>query len=89
MVSGCSPTTHILKSLSFSPRRRRAERRWAKTLGMRRTTALPAGASALPGASSPFIAKFVQSSSVFVALFEDYPGFRSGSFSMVANIPQK
>lgn len=34
------------------------------------------GPPPLPGASSPFIAKFVQSSSVVVALFEDYPGFR-------------
>jgi Carboxypeptidase regulatory-like domain len=34
------------------------------------------GPPPLPGASSPFIAKFVQSPSVLVALFEDYPGFR-------------
>jgi hypothetical protein len=34
------------------------------------------GPPPLPGASSPFIAKFVQSSSVLVALFEDYPGYR-------------
>ena len=34
------------------------------------------GPPPLPGASSPFIAKFVQSSSLLVALFEDYPGFR-------------
>lgn len=34
------------------------------------------GPPPLPGASSPFIAKLVQSPSVLVALFEDYPGFR-------------
>jgi hypothetical protein len=34
------------------------------------------GPPPLPGASSPFIAKFVQSSSLLVTLFEDYPGFR-------------
>ncbi len=34
------------------------------------------GPPPLPGASSPFIAKFVQSGSVLIALFEDYPGFR-------------
>ena len=34
------------------------------------------GPPPLPGASSPFIAKLVQSSSLLVALFEDYPGFR-------------
>ena len=34
------------------------------------------GPPPLPGASSPFIAKFVQNSSVLIALFEDYPGFR-------------
>lgn len=34
------------------------------------------GPPPLPGASSPFIAKFVQNPSVLVALFEDYPGFR-------------
>ncbi|HEX4136195.1 MAG TPA: carboxypeptidase-like regulatory domain-containing protein [Bryobacteraceae bacterium] len=34
------------------------------------------GPPPLPGASSPFIAKFVQSPSVLVAMFEDYPGFR-------------
>jgi hypothetical protein len=34
------------------------------------------GPPPLPGASSPFIAKIVQSPSVLVAMFEDYPGFR-------------
>lgn len=34
------------------------------------------GPPPLPGASSPFIAKLVQSPSVLVAMFEDYPGFR-------------
>lgn len=34
------------------------------------------GPPPLPGAASPFIAKFVQSSSVLIAMFEDYPGFR-------------
>lgn len=34
------------------------------------------GPPPLPGAASPFIAKIVQSPSVLVAMFEDYPGFR-------------
>lgn len=34
------------------------------------------GPPPLPGASSPFIAKLVQSRGLLVALFEDYPGFR-------------
>lgn len=34
------------------------------------------GPPPLPGASSPFIAKLVQTPAVLVAMFEDYPGFR-------------
>ena len=34
------------------------------------------GPPPLPGASSPFIAKLVQTPSVVIAMFEDYPGFR-------------
>jgi hypothetical protein len=34
------------------------------------------GPPPLPGASSPFIAKLVQTPSLLIALFEDYPGFR-------------
>jgi hypothetical protein len=34
------------------------------------------GPPPVPGSSSPFIAKFVQTGSLLVILFEDYPGFR-------------
>jgi hypothetical protein len=34
------------------------------------------GPPPVPGGSSPFIAKFVQTGSLLVILFEDYPGFR-------------
>ena len=34
------------------------------------------GPPPLPGSAAPFIAKFVQTPALLVALFEDYPGFR-------------
>jgi hypothetical protein len=39
------------------------------------TRCLP-GPPPIPGASSPFIGKIVQTPSLMVVLFEDYPGFR-------------